>query len=333
MTAFALLSPRAKLYSLVPLSSACPSTVTVISLFFLIQAACLRKVSLDAVVNIDLFVAKKTLSLTPVAKNSTVSAPVKISDCIRPLALSFAAFFCVAHAVSSRLAKTTNKIFLKLLKFSHKFWKIKKITKIEKNIFIKHCLLFYKNKTFKRISLFYKKFYIKDKKEIINGHTIPKLSELLNQVDWQNISNGIPVRFHGDFHFENILFQKEKNKFILLDWRENFSKYLNLGDIYYDFAKLMHGLIVNHGIIANDQYSALWKDGEIKYDLHRKQSLVECEHKFNNWIVSSGYDLKKVRILTALIYLNIAALHHYPYSLLLYGLGKKMLYKESSKEL
>ena len=40
------------------------------------QAACLRKVSLDAVVNVDLLVAKKTLSFTPVAKNCTVSVPV-----------------------------------------------------------------------------------------------------------------------------------------------------------------------------------------------------------------------------------------------------------------
>jgi hypothetical protein len=29
-----------------------------------------------------------------------------------------------------------------------------------------------------------------------------------------------------------------------------------------------------------------------------------------------------------LIYLNIAALHHFPYSILLYGLGKKMLKNE-----
>lgn len=33
----------------------------------------------------------------------------------------------------------------------------------------------------------------------------------------------------------------------------------------------------------------------------------------------------RVKILTALIYLNIAALHHHPYSLLLYYLGKSML--------
>ena len=90
----------------------------------------------------------------------------------------------------------------------------------------------------------------------------------------------------------------------------------------------MHGLIVNHGIIAKEQYNALWKDGEIKFSLHRKQSLVECEQRLCSWIQENNYDLKKVKVLTAIIYLNIAALHHYPYSLLLYGLGKKMLKNE-----
>jgi hypothetical protein len=33
-------------------------------------------------------------------------------------------------------------------------------------------------------------------------------------------------------------------------------------------------------------------------------------------------------VLTALIYLNIAALHHHPYSLLLFALGKSMLKSE-----
>ena len=60
----------------------------------------------------------------------------------------------------------------------------------------------------------------------------------------------------------------------------------------------------------------------------KKQNLVECERRLNAWIQENGYDLKKVKVLTALIYLNIAALHHYPYSLLLYGLGKKMLKDE-----
>ena len=45
------------------------------------------------------------------------------------------------------------------------------------------------------------------------------------------------------------------------------------------------------------------------------------------WIVEQGFDYEKVENLTALIYLNIAALHHYPYNKLLFYLGKTMLYK------
>ena len=92
----------------------------------------------------------------------------------------------------------------------------------------------------------------------------------------------------------------------------------------------MHGLIVNHGIVVNNQYSVSWKEGEIKFDIERKKSLVECEQRLNAWMLENNYDQKKVKVLTALIYLNIAALHHYPYSLLLYGLGKKMLKEELS---
>jgi hypothetical protein len=45
-------------------------------------------------------------------------------------------------------------------------------------------------------------------------------------------------------------------------------------------------------------------------------------------LVEQGYEVRKVRILTALIYLNIAALHHNPYCQLLYALGKSMLFAE-----
>ena len=115
---------------------------------------------------------------------------------------------------------------------------------------------------------------------------------------------------------------------MFLDWRQDFAGNLSIGDIYYDFAKLMHGLIVNHGIIVKKYYTASWKNNFLKYDFFRKQSLVECEKRFIQWIQEKKYDLKKVKILTGLIFLNISALHHYPYSLLLYGLGKNLINKE-----
>ena len=159
---------------------------------------------------------------------------------------------------------------------------------------------------------------------------MPSLQDLLNQIDWKWISSGLAGRFHGDFHFENILYSKSNKKFTFLDWRQDFAGNLSIGDIYYDLAKLMHGLIVNHGIVVKNQYSASWKEGEIKFDIQRKQSLAKCEQRLNAWLLENNYDPKKVKVLTALIYLNIAALHHYPYSLLLYGLGKKILKEELS---
>lgn len=221
----------------------------------------------------------------------------------------------------------TLPIFEEFLEKCKEFWLLKKLTIAEQNKFQNHCMTFYKDKTFQRINLFYEKFNKKDNVEFINGERVSSLDNLLNNIDWNWISNGIAGRFHGDFHFENILYSKKNESFTFLDWRQDFAGDLFVGDIYYDLAKLMHGIIVNHGIITNNQFSVTWEENRICYDFHRKQILVECEVMLNNWIVENGYDLRKVIVLTGLIYLNISALHHYPYSLLLYGLGKNVLKK------
>ena len=122
------------------------------------------------------------------------------------------------------------------------------------------------------------------------------------------------------------MFKKKTFKF--LDWRQDFAGDLEVGDIYYDLAKLLHGLIVSHEVIAKNHFSVDWKNNKISFKLNRKLILKECEIRFNQWCIKNNFSLKKIRILTALIYLNIAALHHYPYSFLLYALGKSMLKKE-----
>ena len=94
----------------------------------------------------------------------------------------------------------------------------------------------------------------------------------------------------------------------------------------------MHGLIVSHESIMKNKFKIQWKGNKIFYDLKRKKILKECEDQFRIWCKKSKFSYKKVRILTALIYLNIAALHHYPYSLFLYAIGKFMLKKELDKK-
>ena len=121
---------------------------------------------------------------------------------------------------------------------------------------------------------------------------------------------------------------KKKDEFTFLYWRQDFGGIFNYGDIYYDLAKLLHGLIVSHKLIDEEHYWINWDQNSIKFELKRYQKDVEFEEYLNCWCKLKNYDFSKVKILTALIYLNIAALHHKPYDLLLFAIGKQMLYRE-----
>ena len=222
----------------------------------------------------------------------------------------------------------TLPLFDRLLQHCNHFWQTKILTPTETSAFQETCIKFYRDKTHERIELFYKNFDRRDGIESINGKPMPELETLLNSLDWNWLANGLPGRFHGDFHFENILWSEPEGKFVFLDWRQDFGGDLCTGDIYYDFSKLLHGLIISHELIAGNIFSVDWQAEAIDYDFHRKQILVECERYFGAWLESHSYDRKKVSVLTALIYLNIAALHQRPYSLLLYALGKDMLCEE-----
>jgi NDP-sugar pyrophosphorylase family protein len=222
----------------------------------------------------------------------------------------------------------TLPLFNNLLKTCKFFWKKKNLTFKEKVNFNKNCHKFYYDKTLKRINLFYKKFNKKDGTETINGQAMPSLLNLLNCIDWKDLTNGFPGQFHGDLHFENILYCPKKRIFKFLDWRQDFAGDLEIGDIYYDLAKLLHGLIVSHEVIVKNRFFAEWENNKILFKLKRRLILENCEIRFYQWCIKNNFSIKKIRILTGLIYLNIAALHHYPYSFLLYALGKSILKKE-----
>ena len=216
-------------------------------------------------------------------------------------------------------------LFKKFLVLSKQFWKKFNLSQNKKDEFIKKSNIFYKHKTVDRVKNFFKLFNIRDSKLIINNVETPSLNNLLSKLDWDYISSGVPVRFHGDFHFENIIYNKEIDQFFFLDWRQDFGGIIEYGDIYYDLAKLYHGIIINHKIIADNNFSVNWEGDKSSFDFLRKNSLVECEIYFKEWLQVNNFDFNKVEIITALIFLNISPLHHYPYSQLLFLLGKYML--------
>lgn len=219
--------------------------------------------------------------------------------------------------------------FKKFLEGMESFWEPKVLDNDNTAAFYNNCMIFYKEKTYSRVKQFLSTFEQIDIQEEINGRKIPKLFDMLDSVDWDNLSKGTPVRFHGDLHFENILLNADNNSnlsFTLLDWRQDFGGNMEYGDLYYDLGKLNHGIIMSHELIDKNLFEVKHSMNKIHFDFHRKQNLVDCQVFFKAWILENNLDYGKVQLMTALIFLNIAALHHYPYSLLLFYLGKSMLF-------
>ena len=221
---------------------------------------------------------------------------------------------------------TDTQKFKDFLEFCEKkLWKKKKLTPKEKKEFREKTRRFYFDKTMKRLEKFYKDTGIKDRPGLINGERRPTLKSLLKKVDWEELSRGESTLFHGDLQPENILVMKKDFK--LIDWRHDFEGLKEYGDAYYDFAKLYHALIITHQVIRDKQYAVKRDGADAEFHFLIKSNLAAFKDIFDKFLIKKGYDLGKVQTLTALIYLNIAPLHHSPYNELLYYLGKDMLYK------
>ena len=117
--------------------------------------------------------------------------------------------------------------------------------------------------------MFYKNFNKTDNVEYINEELVPSLQILLNKVDWSWLSNGLPEDFTEIFILK-IFYTQNKIKLYIFRLALGFQN-LSTGDIYYDLAKINHGLIVNHNIIVNNRYSASWENNKIDYKIERRK--------------------------------------------------------------
>jgi hypothetical protein len=191
----------------------------------------------------------------------------------------------------------------------------------ENNNFKTKCYDFYINKTINRINQ-----YLKDTYEVdyINGEHIPSVYNLLDLIEKDWLCDGIPSQFHGDFILDNII--ETNNGFCLIDWRQDFSGDLEIGDIYYDLAKLNHNLTINHDIVNKN----LFNSSPDNCYILTNSILNECRESLHDFIIKNGYDLKKVQMLTSIIWLNMAPLHEYPFNNFLFNFGKYNLFKTLS---
>ncbi len=240
-------------------------------------------------------------------------------------------FYSYKKVDGNVLYQIINKVTIKdLLHWADQiFWKRRELNSTEKEDFYNSCKSFYYDKTLGRIEDFYRNNNLSDSENIINGVYTPSLKELLSRVDWNNLFAGIPSRFHGDFTVGNILVKVDPktnlNKFVLLDWRHDFANSLEVGDMYYDLAKLYKGILLSDDLVKEGKFSFDMSGSSVYYDYFLTRNLVEAKEAYEQFILEKGLDLKKIRILSAICLLNMSSLHKYPFNFLVYYLGKNML--------
>lgn len=207
-----------------------------------------------------------------------------------------------------------------------KLWIRKNLSFNQRKEFLKSCHDFYYKKTLIRLKDYYLRFNVEDQKSIINNVKIAKVEEILNSINFDWLSSGIPANFHGDLQFDNILLTHEGD-FKLLDWRQDFSGLINYGDMYYDLAKLNGGLYISYKKIKQNKFHFNLKNNEINIHMEENKFLAESKKSFNSFVAQNNLDLRKIEVLTGIIFLNMSPMHNEPFSHYVYYLGKKQLHQ------
>ena len=188
------------------------------------------------------------------------------------------------------------------------------------------CRKFYIEKTKKRVDMFMSTRNIHDKTNLINGMEVATVDCLLDSACKIDLLNGIMGNFHGDFILENIIF--DNKDFTFIDWRQDFAGEISLGDIYYDLAKLNHNISFNHDIIRNGGFSCIIEDSNnITVDLMCSHKLLSAKKGLIDFCRDNNLSMKKIEMLTGIIWINMAPLHDKLLGDFLFYFGKLQLHK------
>lgn len=184
------------------------------------------------------------------------------------------------------------------------------------------CFDFYITKTQKRLSQLK---YISKEASIINGIEVGSIDSLFQAIDPTFLQTDTFTKFHGDFILDNII-KKSDQSFVLLDWRHEFGRQIAWGDCYYDLAKLQHNIIFNHKNIKNNLFSVSQMENEVNIDIKCNYILMHQRRDFDSFLQKYNYNKKKVDMLTAIVWLNMAPLYEGDLQRFLFYFGKLHLY-------
>ena len=189
--------------------------------------------------------------------------------------------------------------------------------------YIDCCYRFYITKTLGRINDLP---FLNNEYNVINGLKCPNIKTLIDSIPIEWITTDTFVNFHGDFILENVILSSQ-NEFKLIDWRHEFDNQITHGDVYYDLAKLRHNLILNHKNINNGLFEVGFENERVVVELKCNFFHIQQLDDFDRFVEEHNYDAAKIKLLTALIWLNMSSLYDGKFREFLFYFGKYNLYK------
>ena len=198
-----------------------------------------------------------------------------------------------------------------------------KITKNFKN----NCKKFYHKKTYERVNQFLLKNKSIDKKNFeYKNIKLLRVKKILKSLNWDLLYDGLPKFIHGDLQFDNII-KLSKDNFKLIDWRPSFGNSIIIGDIHYDFAKLLGGLLINYDLIKQNRFNLKLNKKKITLNIPKRLNTKSLIDYLENYLIHKKFNLTKIKIIAGIIFLNMSPLHHHPFDKLLFLYGKYYLQK------
>jgi choline kinase len=217
------------------------------------------------------------------------------------------------------------KIFADLLKWADlNIWD-KGFSGIPEEKFRHKCHSFYFQKTEDRVKRYFEKTGHVDGSHEINGVAVPSMIEIMKILQGEGLELGYQSVIHGDFILDNIL--SVENGFLAIDWRQDFAGLIEVGDLYYDLAKLNHSLTMPHRQLKSRNYECKTSELDTQIRITRLPELVECERSLEEFVKLRGLSMRKVKLLTALIWINMSPLHSHPLDIFLFNFGKLRIWE------
>ena len=117
---------------------------------------------------------------------------------------------------------------------------------------------------------------------------------------------------HGDFCFSNILFDKEKNAFWLVDPRGSFGEGFSVyGDPRYDIAKLRHSFVGLYDFIITDKFLLTESNNlpSFNFKILTDYNVSGLESFFDKLVAKFEFSVDDIKLIEASLFLSAIPLH------------------------